>query len=165
MPHGGSRPLTVDFHPDGRRLLVRDRESGLRVIDVATGKELARFAWAGENVNAVVISPDGRRMASGSEDGAIKLWDFATGRELRTLADQSADKSDQARVMGVTFAPDGRTVAATFGGGEVRVYEITTGTVRFRFAGHVSAALRTVFSPDGSRLVTTGATAPFWSGT
>jgi hypothetical protein len=117
---------------------------------------LARFAWAGENVNAVVISPDGRRMVGGSEDGAIKLWEFATGRELRTLADQSADKSDQARVMGVTFAPDGRTAAATFGGGEVRVYELATGTVRFRFAGHISAALRTVFSPDGSRLATTG---------
>jgi RNA polymerase sigma factor (sigma-70 family) len=157
LPHVGKLSLKIEFHPDGKRLLVRDRDAGVRTVDFASGKELARFGGADKEANAVAVSPDGRHVLTGHNDGSIKLWDSASGRELRIVAGPNNGNPDDARVMSLAYSPDGRTIAVAHGNGEVRVYELATGETRYRFTGHISAALRVVFSPTGRRLVSTGA--------
>jgi WD40 repeat protein len=68
------------FSADGSRVLL-----GGSVWDVATGKELRRFAAPFGTETFGTLSPDGRRVLLGSGDGTTKLWDVDTGKELASL--------------------------------------------------------------------------------
>jgi RNA polymerase sigma factor (sigma-70 family) len=157
LAHGGGFPLQVIFYPGGKRLLVRDRDTGIRVLDFATGKEEARLAPGEKAPGAEAISPNGRYITAGYDDGSIRLLDAVSAREALVLANGLPQDSGDRRVMSLAFSPNGRTVAATYGHGAVRVLEVATASERFRFAGHPDAGLRVVFSPDGTRLASSGA--------
>jgi RNA polymerase sigma factor (sigma-70 family) len=105
MRAGGKRPETsripwakaLVFGPDGKRLAVADR-AGLRLFEVATGKELITFGFRGgagppgvygyaeplprgidrrPYVTTMEFSPGGKSVAVGFSDGAIHVWDLA----------------------------------------------------------------------------------------
>jgi hypothetical protein len=76
--------LGVAFSSDGRTLVTATRHPGtlksaLRLWDVATGVERARFPGHQETASAVAFAPGGRTLVSGGGDGAVLLWDV-TGR-------------------------------------------------------------------------------------
>ena len=77
------------FSPDGRRVLTGSgygygfpdsatsaemEDRTMRLWDVGTGKELARYKGHSMGVTAVAFSPDGTRALSGSLDTTIRLW-------------------------------------------------------------------------------------------
>jgi RNA polymerase sigma factor (sigma-70 family) len=155
LPHVGGLVLNVKFATDGRSLVVQDRDSGIHLVDFATGKELVRYTTSENKSQALAVSADGRRVATVRDDGSIVLRDAATAREVRELTGPRAGKKSDTRVVGVAFSPDGRALAATLDDGQVRVYELVSGMERFRFNGHVNCALHVAFSPDGSRLLST----------
>jgi WD40 repeat protein len=72
------------FTPDGRGLIVADRE-GLFVYDTGTGERLHRRAWPeslrdarGEvAVHSLAVLPGGQA-ATGLEEGEVLVWDLAT---------------------------------------------------------------------------------------
>ena len=68
------------FSADGSRVLM-----GGSVWDVATGKDLRRFAAPSGTEPFETLSPDGRKVLLGSGDGTTKLWDVETGKELASL--------------------------------------------------------------------------------
>jgi WD40 repeat protein len=65
----------VALSPDGKRLLatVHGDSPGVRVLDLASGKEVHRFATPNAP-QGVSFSPDGRLAASGSFRGLVYLW-------------------------------------------------------------------------------------------
>jgi WD40 repeat protein len=72
------------FSPDGRLLATGTRgpnpvKSAVRVWDVLSGKERARFVGHQETAAGLCFSEDGRILASGGCDGSVLLWDL-TGR-------------------------------------------------------------------------------------
>jgi hypothetical protein len=144
--------VRIAFLSGGKRLLVHASERPLRILDFATGQELA--AWTVEGTfESVAASADGRTVISGHGDGSIRSWDLA-GRS-RILVDPLHPQYGDRRVLGVALSPDSRTVAAAYAYGRVRVFETATGSERFAFPGH-SEALRVAFSPDGTRLASSG---------
>jgi RNA polymerase sigma factor (sigma-70 family) len=150
------------FSPDGNLLATRGYDAGDKVNfaqlwEVATGKELRRFALSNniqQSITALAFSPDGKTIASASwTDPRLRLWETATGKELTTFPRIGQD------ITSIAFAPDGKTVAAA--GDNLYLYDPETGKERLRIdrgaAGGSPApqlqAQKLAFSQDGSVLI------------
>ncbi len=72
----------VAFSPDGRLLLTAtsDKERGLRLWDLATGKELSKVWGHRGFVQAVAFAPGGMTAVSASDDSTVLVWDVAALR-------------------------------------------------------------------------------------
>lgn len=69
----------VAFSPDGRILLTGGRDGIVRLWEIVSGKECARFSGHDGRILCVVFAPDGRTAVSGSTDASVLVWDV-TGR-------------------------------------------------------------------------------------
>jgi WD40 repeat protein len=104
---GPDRALAIS--PDGRLLAGAAPNSGLRLWDARTGKEVLQFGlprvrfWVGE------FSPDGRWLATGDLEGKVRLWDVKSGQEVRQFAGHTK------WVRSVAFCDNGRKVLASAG--------------------------------------------------
>ncbi len=119
--------------PDGR-LLARGglkaplrgiEDYAIRLIEVASGREVATLTGHEEGTRGLAFSPDGRLLASGSgsnqssHDATVRVWDTASGRELRRL------EGHLAGVNAIAFAPDGRSVASASADATALVWDIS----------------------------------------
>jgi RNA polymerase sigma factor (sigma-70 family) len=165
----------LTFSPDGKSLAYGRSRIGneadtktLRLMDVATGKELRSFDGGGY-VPAVCFSPDGATLAAWHDmpdKHLVRLWDVATGRELCRYV------GHQAGGWALAFSPDGKLIAS--GGGDVarrdnavHLWEAASGRLIRRFDGHHSGVSSLAFSPDGCKLASGGgdATILIWDAT
>ncbi|MBS0262789.1 MAG: WD40 repeat domain-containing protein [Planctomycetes bacterium] len=85
-----ARAVRFAFSPDGERLVVTERDSAIRVYEVASGQRV----WARvlelknpfENyTSAVAYSPNGNVVAVGATDHKLHLFDAATGEPAGQL--------------------------------------------------------------------------------
>jgi WD40 repeat protein len=68
--------------PDGRLLASSGEDHRtIRLLEVSSGRELARWEAHQVSVTALAFSPDGLTLASGAADGTTKLWDLSSIRE------------------------------------------------------------------------------------
>jgi hypothetical protein len=65
------------FSPDGT-LLAAVVEGTIRLWDVASGKELARFEGHESSISGLAFFPDGTKLASSSWDTTVLVWDLTT---------------------------------------------------------------------------------------
>lgn len=64
------------WHPDGKRLFFGG-EDGAGIIDVATGRPIARIAGFKEGVTGISLAPDGKTFAlRGGEKGKICIYNL-----------------------------------------------------------------------------------------
>lgn len=74
------------WSPDGRLLASGDQRTSLiydvsgaqtvRLWDVATGNEVARYGDLKADVTALMFTPDGKSLGAGLSDGSILIWDL-----------------------------------------------------------------------------------------
>src|SRR5262249_1070966 len=119
-------PDALAVSPDGTRLAWGDSfqwekperwEYRLRLLDLATGKEVGRFLGHDKGTNTVAFSPDGKTLASASWDQTIRLWDVATGKELRRLT------GTHSYTRRLAFAPDGKALASIGGDSTIHLWD------------------------------------------
>jgi WD40 repeat protein len=148
---GGEKEVSdFQFSPDSKLLAWRWGD-GLHVWDVAPGKELHRFAVAGDHRYGASFAfhRDSKTLAvAGSE--AIHVWDVVTGKEIRTLASTKF----AFYTASLFSAPDGSALASVAENTERQkgraLFDMATGS---RFPFLLSWGDGRWISPDGKTLV------------
>ena len=133
--------------PDGRHLITAAGDRLLRLWDLGTGAELARFTGHAGAVNACVVMPDGRRLISGSSDKQLILWDMSAGAELQRFTGHTG------AVNACAVSADGKRLLSGSHDRTLRLWDTQTGLEQLRLTGHAAPVSACVFSSDGRRAV------------
>jgi RNA polymerase sigma factor (sigma-70 family) len=145
-PKGASRMV---FSPDGRRLASCGWEKTIRVWELATGRQVARFEPPELfGADDLALSADGRVLAVCCNQNVknckiVYTWNVDAGTQLARIEAPNWFNS------GVALSPDGRLLAG--GGGKVgssadspvMLWDATTGRVIHPLTGQTAPSLRT----------------------
>jgi WD40 repeat protein len=114
--HGGPDDLmSLCFSPDGKYLLAPAADLSLRLVDVASGKEIKRIKTG--HAYCAAWSPDGKRVVTGGFfDSTLRVWDIESGRMLHSYTGHTGG------VTCVTFFPDGKRIASASADRTARVW-------------------------------------------
>ena len=157
----------IEYSSDGKLLATASDDGTAIVRDAQTGELIYRLdGHEGEWVNKLAFSADSKLLATAGHDHYAIIWDLNSGTER-----QRFDHGDEVR--GVSLSPDGRLLAAgghdtgvtgETGAGAIIVWDIASGERVHELLGHESIVFETIFSPDGSLLLTSSAdaTARLW---
>jgi len=75
-------PGSLAFRADGKGLALADSLREVRLVDPATGQELATLAAPSpQAIVALAFSPDGSRLAAACRDRVVQLWDLRLIRQ------------------------------------------------------------------------------------
>jgi tetratricopeptide (TPR) repeat protein/tRNA A-37 threonylcarbamoyl transferase component Bud32/DNA-binding beta-propeller fold protein YncE len=137
----------VAFDAHGQRLAYGGFDSRVRIVSVATGKELMKLDGHGLEVWGVAFSPDGKRLASASHDRTIKIWRLDSGQAVVTV------QGEQKQIWGVAFSPDGSKLASAGDDGTIKLWDAQTGNLIQILFGHTISPYSVAFSADGRWIV------------
>jgi WD40 repeat protein/mono/diheme cytochrome c family protein len=140
----------VDYSPDGSLLAVTGYHEVL--LHKADGSGLAaRLVGLSERVQSVAFSPNGKLLAVTGGDpgrfGEVQIWDVA-GQKLKMSVPVTFDT-----VYGASWSPDGTKVAFGCADNTIRAIDAKTGKQVLYQGAHSDWVLDTVFSTDGSHVV------------
>jgi WD40 repeat protein len=141
---GSSTPPQSEtvFSPDGRTLASGCSGSGLRLFDVATGKEITSGNEGHRAaVGSVRLAPDGKTLTTHARGDAIRVWQLATGKELRRLPVPGNSVCE-------VLSPNGTVLASVERNAPIKLHDLATGKILrvFGRADEVTSAL--AFSAD-----------------
>ncbi|WP_439631038.1 DUF1549 domain-containing protein [Gemmata sp.] len=143
----------LDFAPDGRVLAVAGFHEVL-LTDPEQGKLVGRLVGLSERVQSVRFSPDGKTLAVAGGNpgrmGELQLWDVEKAKLKASIA------VGYDTVYGVSWSPDGKHVAVGCSDNTVRAFDALTGKQVLQQGAHSDWVLGTVFSADGSHIVSVG---------
>jgi WD40 repeat protein len=147
---------SVDWSPEGKRLVTGSTDGTASVWDAVSGKELLTLRGLGV-VHSVAWSPDGKRLATGGADGTAKVWDAASGKELLILRGHHGSGEI------IVDAPEGKRVITSDDDGTTKVLDAVSGK-QLGIWKEPFAVFSVSWSPDGKRLATGGGdgTAKVW---
>ena len=142
----------VAVNRDGTRVLIAGPGAAINAFDATTGAKVASF---GKGMNfglPLGFTPDGTRMVTGGM-ATLTLWDM-TGKEAGTLGQTSP------YLMAFAFNPEGSLLAVGTRGSIakcVRVFDVASKEMLWDFSAHGKGVNNVCFSPDGTRLISSGA--------
>lgn len=131
---------TLDFSPDGARLLVGGLgNGGVAIYDSRTGKPLVE--WDGFEVDLVRFSADGTRTFDLNVRGDLSIREAATGRALWSAK----------QVRRAVFTPAGDVLAATASG--LQLLNGASGALMKQFPAGRPDVVSLVLTRDGTTLL------------
>jgi WD40 repeat protein len=89
----------------------------VKLVDAASGNELAKLIQTRGSGSALAFSPDGKLLAVSAEK-TITLWDVAAQKEVGAISGHTD------RINSVAFSPDGRTLASASNDDTIRLWRI-----------------------------------------
>lgn len=144
---------SLEYSPDGQTLAVSGYHEVL--LHKADGSELlGRLVGLSERIESARFSPDGKLLAvTGGQPGRmgeVQVWDLAT-KTLKLSVPVTYDT-----IYGASWSPDNKLIAFGCADNTARAIEAETGKQVFFSGAHNDWVLDTVFSVDGSHLVSVG---------
>ena len=136
--------------PDSKWILFGG-DPGLTSLWTMDAKSYLPVLNHGAGVNAVAFSPDGKLILTGGTDGVARVWDSETGENLHDFKGHTDVIN-----YGAAFSPDGNYIVAGSWDSTVRIWDAQTGEQVRQFVGDTTNVHDTVYSPDGSHLLTAG---------
>ena len=145
--------------PDGRLLAVAGYHEVL--LHHADGSGLiARLIGTAERIESVAFSPDGTKLAVAgglpARRGELQVWDVAAPPENLAQWQPSLLISIPVTydtVYGGRWSPDGKMIAVGCSDNTLRAFDVATGKQVLFQGAHSDWVLDTVFSVDGSHLI------------
>jgi RNA polymerase sigma factor (sigma-70 family) len=105
------------FLSGGTKVAAADGGRGIRILDVASGKEETAFAGA-ETIRALGASSDGKHLATAGAFGEVRIWDGAGRMEERRFA------AGKGRIHALAFSADGKRLATVGEEGMAVVWDL-----------------------------------------
>jgi WD40 repeat protein len=99
---------SLTFSPSGKVLATTSYDTHLKLLNVESGKEIAKLGGQLIFFSAVAFSPDETRMAGGGGDGSVTIWDLNTDPPLTVAKLKGHSKA----VHAIAFQPDGNTLVS-----------------------------------------------------
>ncbi|HUQ93909.1 MAG TPA: c-type cytochrome domain-containing protein [Bryobacteraceae bacterium] len=150
----------ASLSPDGAHLAVGCTDNTLRILDLASGKELQKVPHHENWVLATVYGVNGKRLVSVGRDRAAKLTDAANGQFIENVNLLRGELSSVARHPTRDFVAIGGEdrIPYYYMMDRPRVMKIADDTTLIRkLEPQQGVILALAFSPDGSRLAVAGA--------
>ena len=157
----------IGFTPDDRRLLTvslrpgtdmrGDFSADLAAWEVDTGRLLWQRAIGGRppwvRWRPYAISPDGAAFAAALPNGRVQVLETKDGSERFTIT------ATEEQSICVMFSPDNSTLltGAGFSDPTIHLWDARSGEARGALEGHSSYVTDLLFTPDGSRLISSSA--------
>jgi WD40 repeat protein len=143
----GVNGASIAFSPNGRLLAANGAEDPAEVLDVRTGRVVARLE-KGNYSRSVAFSPNGELLAIGGYGGAARLVSTRTWKRVGRAMD-----GQEGRLTALEFSPGGRVLATVSADGSVLLWDVATqraigSPLQIEPDAYVAAA----FSRDGSHL-------------
>lgn len=148
----GYRPCAAAISPDGKRVAWGYRDQRVRIMELATGKEVCSFPGntSGQyHPPPMAFTQDGRFFAAEVTErsqSTIRLWDLKAGERVQTRLQNFSHPGEA-----LTFSPDGKTLASLAYDGTIGLWDVATGKLLRAMKGH-DRTRTLAFAPDGKTL-------------
>jgi serine/threonine protein kinase/WD40 repeat protein len=149
--------LTLEFTPDGARLVSADEGGEFRVFALGTGRDEPELTgrhrkFGGRwTVHAPWIDPTGTRLVTVSASSELTWWDLAVRERVGRFSSLGG------QVCHIAPSPDGSLLAVTVEERGVAIVDATKREVVTRMERGQAGMLSSAFSPDGRTLFVAGA--------
>ena len=141
------------YSPDGKYLAVSGYREVL-LVSAEDGRLAQRFVGEARRISSLAFSEDGASLlvsaGTPAKFGEAQLWDVAAGKLRRAV------RSTQDTIYGASLSPDGKLAAFGCADKTARIVSMEDGTELLKFENHSDWVFGTMFSLDGSHIVTGG---------
>ena len=122
------------FSADSSYLATGSNDKTARIIEVKSGKELARITHQ-DWVNAVAFSADGKYLATGSDDRTARISEVKSGKEIARITHQEEVRAE-------VFSRDGKYLATGSGDNTAQLHELSPRALIARACSRLKRNLR-----------------------
>jgi WD40 repeat protein len=124
--------------------------------DVVTGKKLTRVHPGSDRSEAAAFSHDGRRIAAVAGN-IVEVWDAVSGDDLARKLE-----GHWLALLDAALSPDGSRAVTASEDRTLKLWNAHTGEELATLRGHRLPASRVVFTPDGTRIISSGGSKQGW---
>jgi WD40 repeat protein len=137
---------SIDYSPDGSRIIFGAAQSTLGVVDAVSGKLILSVITAG-NIQSVAYSPDGTRIAI-CGPGLCQVLNATNGNQVAGQFRRAYEYPQS-----LSFSPDGKHILVAYNGQSFCAWDVATGQVTRMFTGHTERVGSVAYSPDGTHII------------
>ena len=156
VPRNSGLPQTLAFSLDGKTLAAG--RMTIRLWDVESGDELAKFPEQPRPIDALTFSPDGKILTTGNYAGTILLWYLPSHNHPIPT---TITGHNTLPIVSIAFTADSKTLASGSRDGTIRLWDVTTRNQKLAIPGHTGQIKAIKFLQDGKTLFTCGTDGTF----